>query len=416
MKQVGIPHHSWYEDEPLTLTFPDEWKVHRCRMEAEDGKAMTADEIKAAIHSPLGQKPLGRLAENAEEVVIIFDDMTRPTKTRQYTPYILDTLHRAGVPKENVRFIIAPGTHGIYGRRDFVKKLGDGVVSEYQVYNHNPYEMLDYLGETSHGCPVYVNSEVMACDLKIGVGTVLFHRLMGLSGGGKLISPGVAGIETIRYNHGNIGGFGPGLTPHETTGYLCNDDNVMRLDAEETARMAGLDYKIDTVLNLRRDPLEIYAGDFVETQRKAAAGTMRWHATESPEADIVVVGSYMRENEPYLGFWPAYNSVKPDGTIVLVNDDPDGDINHWLFNRHGKNIGASLWNPRSRGLAKGKRLIIYGEHPLKSFEMRYEQEIFQWIRSWPEVVEELKKHHEKGSKVAVIPDGTSCIPRKALEG
>jgi len=331
LKQVGIPHHSWYEDEPLTLTFPDEWKVHRCKMEAEDGKAMTADEIKA-------------------------------------------------------------GTHGIYGRRDFVKKLGDDVVSEYQVYNHNPYEMLDYLGETSRGCPVYVNSEVMACDLKIGVGTVLFHRLMGLSGGGKLISPGVAGIETIRYNHGNIGGFGPGLTPHETTGYLCNDDNVMRLDAEE------------------------YAGDFVETQRKAAAGTMRWHATESPEADIVVVGSYMRENEPYLGFWPAYNSVKPDGTIVLVNDDPDGDINHWLFNRHGKNIGASLWSPRSRGLAKGKRLIIYGEHPLKSFEMRYEQEIFQWIRSWPEVVEELKKHHGKGSKVAVIPDGTSCIPRKALEG
>ena len=415
MKQVEIPHHSWYEDEPLTLTFPDEWKVHRCRMEAEDGKAMTPDEIKAAIHSPLGQKPLGRLAEKAEEVVIIFDDMTRPTKTHQYTPYILDTLHRAGVPKDNVRFIIAPGTHGTYGRRDFVKKLGDDVVSEYPVYNHNPYEMLDYLGETSRGCPVHVNSEVMACDLKIGVGTVLFHRLTGLSGGGKLISPGVAGVETIRFNHGNLGGFGPGLTPHETTGYLCNDDNVMRLDAEEAARMAGLDYKIDTVLNLRRDPLELYAGDFVETQRKAAAGAMRWHATESPEADVVVVGSYMRENEPYLGFWPAYNSVKQDGTIVLVNDDPDGDINHWLFNRHGKNIGASLWSPGRRGLVKGKRLIIYGEHPLKSFEMRYGPEIVQWIRSWPEVIEELKKHHGKGSKVAVIPDGTSCIPRKALE-
>ena len=48
--------------------------------------------------------------------------------------------------------------------------------------------------------------------------------------------------------------------------------------------------------------------------------------------------------------------------------------------------------------------------------MRYEEEVFQWIRSWPEVVEELKKHHGEGSKVAVIPDGTSCIPRKALEG
>jgi len=416
LNKVDIPHHSWYGDEPLTLTFPDEWRVHRCRVEAEKGTAMTPDEIKAAIHSPLGQRPLGRLAEDAEEAVIIFDDMTRPTKTHQYASYILEALHEAGVPRDNVRFIIAPGTHGTYGRMDFVKKLGDDLVSEYQVYNHNPYEMLDYLGETGYGCPVWVNSEVMACDLKIGVGTVLFHRLTGLSGGGKIISPGVAGVETIRYNHGNVGGFGPGLTPHETTGYLRNDDNVMRLDAEEAARMAGLDYKIDTVLNLRRDPLELYAGDFVETQRRAAAGAMRWHATESPEADIVVVGSYMRENEPYLGFWPAYNSVKPGGTIVLVNDCPDGDINHWLFNRHGKNVGASLWNPKRGGLAKGGRLIVYGEHPLKSFEMRYEEEIFQWIRSWPEVVEELMKHHGDGSKVAVIPDGTSCIPRKALEG
>ena len=73
---------------------------------------------------------------------------------------------------------------------------------------------------------------------------------------------------------------------------MAVDDIVRRIkaDAEEAARMAGLDYKIDTVLNLRRDPLEFYAGDFVETQRKAAAGAMRWHATESPEADVVVVG------------------------------------------------------------------------------------------------------------------------------
>jgi len=416
MKKVSIPHHCWYEDKPLPLTFPDEWRVHLCKVASEGGKPMTPERIKAAIDAPLGQRPLAELAEKAEEVAIIFDDMTRPTKTHQYAPQILETLHRAGVPSDNVRFIIAPGTHGTVGRRDFVKKLGDDIVSEYQVYNHNPYEMLDYLGETCYGCPVWVNSEVMACDLKIGVGTVLFHRLTGLSGGGKIISPGVAGIETIRYNHGEVGSFGPGRTPHETTGYLCNDDNVMRLDVEETARMAGLDYKIDTVLNLSRDPLELYAGDFVETQRKAAAGVKRWHATESPEADIVVVGSYMRENEPYLGMWPAANSVKKGGTIVLVNDCPDGDINHWLFNRHGKNVGASLWNPKPRGVPNDASLIIYGDYPLKSFLMRYEPDKVQWIRRWDEVVEELMNHHGPGSRVVVIPDGTSCIPASQVKG
>jgi nickel-dependent lactate racemase len=295
-----------------------------------------------------------------------------------------------------------------------VKKLGEEIVDEYQVYNHNPYEMLDYLGETSYGTPVFINSEVMRCDLKIAIGTVLFHRLTGFSGGGKVISPGVAGIKTIRHNHGTLGGFGPNLTPHETTGYLRNDENVIRLDAEETARMAGLDFKVDTVLNLRRDPLEIYAGDFVMTQRLASKGTLRWHKCESPEADIVVVNSYMRENEPYLGFWPAYNSVTEDGTIVLISSDPDGDINHWLFNHHGKFTGASLWSGKPRELERGARLIVFGPK-LRSLEMRLgPPETTTWINEWDEVIEELRNYHGPGSRVAVIPDGTSAIPERAI--
>lgn len=414
LTKVNIPHHCWYDDKPLELSFPDEWKVHLCKVASEDATPLTPEQIKATINNPIGQKPLAKLAESAEEVVIIFDDMTRPTKTFQYTPFILETLHKAGIPEDNIRFIIAPGTHGTYGRRDFVKKLGDEIVSNYAVYNHNPYDIIDYLGKTEMGTPVWVNSEVMSCDLKIGVGTVMFHRLTGLSGGGKIISPGVAGMETIKYNHGDIGGFGPGLTPCKTTGYLDNENNRMRMDMEEAARMAGLDYKIDTVLNMQRNPIELYAGDFVKTQRKAGAGVLKWHRTENPESDIVVAGAYMRENEPYLSLWPMYNSVTEDGTIVMVNDDPDGDINHWLFNRHGKEVGACLWNPAKRRVLKGKRMIIFGDYPLKSFLWRHDLEEVVWIRKWDEVIEELKNHHGPGSKVAVIPDGTSCIPENPV--
>lgn len=414
LTKVNIPHHCWYDDKPLELSFPEEWNVHLCKVASEDATPLTPEQIKATINNPIGQKPLAKLAESAEEVVIIFDDMTRPTKTFQYTPFILETLHKAGIPEDNIRFIIAPGTHGTYGRRDFVKKLGDEIVSNYAVYNHNPYDIIDYLGKTEMGTPVWVNSEVMSCDLKIGVGTVMFHRLTGLSGGGKIISPGVAGMETIKYNHGDIGGFGPGLTPCKTTGYLDNENNRMRMDMEEAARMAGLDYKIDTVLNMQRNPIELYAGDFVKTQRKAGAGVLKWHRTENPGSDIVVAGAYMRENEPYLSLWPMYNSVTEDGTIVMVNDDPDGDINHWLFNRHGKEVGACLWNPAKRRVLKGKRMIIFGDYPLKSFLWRHDLEEVVWIRKWDEVIEELKNHHGPGSKVAVIPDGTSCIPENPV--
>ena len=123
----------------------------------------------------------------------------------------------------------------------------------------------------------------------------------------------------------------------------------------------------------------------------------------------------MRENEPYLGLWPAYNSVKDNGTIVMVNSDPDGDINHWLFNRHGKTKGASLWDPVPKRLLKGKRLVIFSKYKLKSFELRYDAQQVTWIKKWDDIIEELGNYHGKGSKVAIIPDGTSCIPRKALE-
>jgi nickel-dependent lactate racemase len=415
LKEVIIPYHAWYEDEGHTITFPEEWDILYCNMMCEETSGLPSEAIEASIKNPIGQRPLDVLAAGAEEVAIIFDDMTRPTKTYQYAPLILEILEGAGVPRDNIRFIIGAGSHGTYGRRDFVKKLGEETVDNYQVYNHNPYEMLDYLGETSFGCPIYVNGEVMSCDLKIGIGTVLFHRLTGFSGGGKIISPGVAGIETIRYNHGELGGFGPDLTPHPSSGYLKNEGNVLRLDAEEAAGMAGLDFKVDTVLNLRRDPLEVFAGDYVETQRRAAEGAKRWHRTECKEADIVVVGSYMRENEPYLGFFGAYQMVKSEGSIVLFYSDPDGDINHWIFGRHGKKTGASLWSSKPSSLRKGARLIIYSPFKLKSFELRFQPEETTWCKTWEEVLEELGNVHGEGSRVAVIPDGTSCIPEGVLE-
>ncbi len=414
--EVTVPNRQWHGDEPLTLTFPDVWEVKRCRMACEGQPGLSEADIRAALENPLGTPPLSELAEKADEVVIIFDDMSRPTRTSQYARPMLETLRGAGIPRDNIRFIIAPGTHGTFGRLDFVKKLGEEIVDEYQVYTHNPYEMLDYLGETSYGTPVYVNSEVMKCDLKIGIGSVLFHGFTGFSGGGKIIGPGVAGIETIRHNHGDLGGFGLDYTPHPSTGFLKCDENVMRLDAEETARMAGLDFKVDAVLNLERNPVEVYAGDFVMTHRAAAEGAKRWHRCESPEADIVVANGYLRENEPYACFWPAYNSVKEDGSIVIIANDPDGDINHWLMGAHGKTTGGSLWSEGPMPLHRGARLIIHSPYKLRSLEMFMgPPETTTWIKEWGDVVEELRKHHGPGSKVAVLPDASAGIPDKALE-
>jgi hypothetical protein len=57
--------------------------------------------------------------------------------------------------------------------------------------------------------------------------------MSGLSGGDKIICPGVAGIETIRQNHGPVGGFGPDLKPNASIGYLLNEGNMRARQGKE---------------------------------------------------------------------------------------------------------------------------------------------------------------------------------------
>jgi len=69
---------------------------------------------------------------------------------------------------------------------------------------------------------------------------------------------------------------------------------------------------------------------------------LKWHRAESPkEMDIVVANSYMRQNEADLGLWSA-RMCEERWSIVLMADDPDGDINHWIFHAHGSTLGESM--------------------------------------------------------------------------
>lgn len=407
MKSVFVPSIELAGDKPRELVFPDNWDVTWCGSEAETKPVLANEEIRKVLENPIGSHPLSKVVEGRSEVVIVIDDSTRGTKTYRLLPHVLSTLEKSGVSDENVRFVMASGAHGPHGRVDFARKLGDDVLERFAVYNHNPYDNLTHLGTTGRGTPVDINAEVMGCDLKIGIGSVVWHTMFGFTGGAKMILPGVSGIETIQHNHGNVGGFGPGFTPHPTCGYLKNEGNIMRLDAEETARIAGLDFKIDAVNNLERDPVALYAGDFVAEQRLAAKTAFELHGVQPPTGmDIVVVNAYGRGNESSLAMRAAYPSVKDNGAIVLIPNAPDGDINHWIFGRHGKWLGSRLSRPGARRpLTKGRRLIIFSPHKDQGLRIGLREQTI-WVKTWQDVVEELSNDYRDSAKVCVYPDAT----------
>ena len=259
MTSVVVPNLLWYGNRPRELFFPEQWDVEVLEPPGFEKAAIDEKEISRAFNEPIGCKPLADLAGGVKEVVIGFDDITRPTPVRTVLPFVLSELALAGIRTDSIRFIPALGMHGAMTNIEFGKKLGDDVVRNYPVYNHNPYENCDYLGDSKSGIPVYVNREFMSCELKIGIGCITPHVHAGFGGGGKLVLPGLAGHQTIKFFHGDLMQRDVG-----STGLGRFEGNVMVDAIQEAVRMSGLDIKIDALINARGEITDLFVGDPVE--------------------------------------------------------------------------------------------------------------------------------------------------------
>jgi nickel-dependent lactate racemase len=175
MSLVRLPQLAWYGTKELELTLPDSWQVEVYNMAGFDRPAMKPDEIKDAIANLIGSPPIRELARGKNEVVIIFDDMTRVTRVAELVPLVLEELAEAGIPDKRIQFICATGAHMALDRLSFIKKLGEATLARFPVYNHNPFDNCTYVGTTSYGTDVYLNAEVMKCDFKIGIGSIVPH-------------------------------------------------------------------------------------------------------------------------------------------------------------------------------------------------------------------------------------------------
>lgn len=399
---VRLPQMPWYGDTQLEIDFPNSWDVTVCHMHGENASPLSEDGIRKAFANPIGTRTIKELAKGKKEVVILFDDLTRPTPTAVMIPYVLEELAAAGIPDDNIRFIAAIGAHGSMSGIDFRKKLGDEVMGRFLVYNHNPYENCTPLGMSSRGIPISINSEVMCCDLKIGLGSIVPHPLSGYGGGSKIISPGVASMETIDCNHTRLM-----LSP--TTGIGKHEGNILKQDMDEAARMAGLDVKVDAILNLKREVTALFVGDPIEEHAEGVKLASEHYATDMvTDCDIVVANCYSKANEMSLA--PAVASPllsQNGGDMVIIVVTPEGQINHYWGRSFGKRFGGRGWVPKTGLPRNTKRLTIMAPYSDKvggDWVAPYSS--INWAKTWAEVIEELKNRYGDKAKVAVIPDAT----------
>ena len=208
----------------------------------------------------------------------------------------------------------------------------------------------------------------MHCDLKIGIGCIVPHWTWGFGGGGKLMMPGVAHIDTIEANHQGVARSGPSsggqrrLAP--SVGWGKYDNNVMRFDIEEAVRLARFDFIVNAIVNLRRETTDLFVGDPIAAHVAGVETAEQVYSTPPVgDMDIVVANTFCKANEAGIAVRLGIQALKPSGgDLVLIANAPDGQVTHYLRRGFGKTIGGRMWSPSRNLPPKVNRFFILSEY------------------------------------------------------
>jgi nickel-dependent lactate racemase len=403
---IDLPQLAWHGVKKLNVDFPVGWRVDICNFAGYDRPKLKPAEIEHVIDGPVGMAPLREYARGKKEVVIIFDDLSRVTRVAEIVPHVLAELAAAGINDKQIRFIAASGCHGAMNRYDFVKKLGEEVLKRFPVYNHSPFDNCVYIGTTGRGIKLYLNAEFMKCDLKIGIGSVVPHIMAGFGGGGKIVLPGVAAYETILALHVSRTATGELEYKDAITGMGAIKDNPRRRDINEAAIMAGLDMKIDALVNGWGETVELFAGAPGPEYAAALEAAQKHYLTPSmKDGDVVIANTFAKANEAVSGLLVAFPSVRQEGgDVVLIANAPEGQMTHYLMGPFGNEIGGKL-QLRMKIPGNVNRLIIYSEYPeLASRNYLEDDGKVVMMHDWTDVKKLLEESHGPGTKAVVYPN------------
>ncbi|HET6549842.1 MAG TPA: nickel-dependent lactate racemase, partial [Solirubrobacter sp.] len=295
-----------------------------------EGAPDEAAVLREALRHPVAGPPLSELARPGQTVAISICDGTRAQPRDTMVPAVLEEL---GARDEDVVILVATGTHRGNTDEELRAMLGDELVSRIRVVNHDARDRdsLVYLGEHGRGVPVWVNRLWVEADVRITTGFVEPHFFAGFSGGPKLVTPGLAGLDTVLVLHDatRIG------DPHATWGVI--EGNPVHDDIRAAAAAAPPHFAFDVILNREQRVIEAFAGELGPMHRAACEAARRFAMRPVPEPFDVVVTSnsgYPLDQNLYQavkGMSAAAKIVRPGGLIVCAAECRDGFPGHGSY-------------------------------------------------------------------------------------
>ncbi len=282
-----------YDGERKTFSIPEGWNV----ISSEDkppipGVKDPVQEIRQALDHPIGSSGIEDLARPGMEVVLLFDDLQRPTPAHLALPEMMNRLNRAGIPDGRITGICALGTHPIPSLEHLEIKVGKEVFSRLsgRLFPHNPHASDNVIiGKTHRGTLVEVNRHVALADLIIGVGECMPHPIAGYGGGYKIIMPGVCSYRSVADHHFH-------WMRHRNSRVNLLDGNHFLEDILDAGRLSRMAFKLDLIINEKKEVIRAFAGDPIAEHREASnCAASLYTIPLSKLADVTIVSAYPLE-------------------------------------------------------------------------------------------------------------------------
>lgn len=415
-----------YGRERIEFGIPDEKLNGVLSSHAEEYKAEGSEEdiVKRSLQNPIASVKLGELAKDAERVLYITSDHTRPVPSKIIMPIMLEEIRNLN-PSIEVKILVATGCHRPTKKDELVQKFGQDIVDNEEIIVHDSKDMANmvFKGMLPSGGELWLNSLVDWADLVVAEGFIEPHFFAGFSGGRKSILPGIASERTVLANHCSkfIS------SPEARTGNL--KDNPIHEDMIFAVKAAKLKFILNVVLNGDKKIINSFAGHSEKAHLEGCAFMSQLSRVSKIPSDIAITsnGGYPLDQNIYQavkGMTAAEASLKEGGVIIIASACEDGHggeaFYRWFKDASGPEEVAKRIEtiPQSETISDQWQAQIFARVLLKhKVIMVADRSVAQLVKDLymanaATMEEALNMAYSiKGpeAKIVVIPDGVSVI-------
>ncbi|WP_026478504.1 NPN-dependent 2-hydroxyacid racemase, LarAH10 family [Alkaliphilus transvaalensis] len=380
------------------------------------------------LENPTGTKPLKEVINSGEKIAIVVSDITRLwIKTNYFLIHIVNYLNEIGINDHHIEVIIALGTHRASTEEEKEKIVGKEVYDRVMVYDHDCFnnDELVYLGASKLKTPIYINKRVMEADRIIITGGILFHLFAGFGGGAKSIVPGVAGLETIQYNHRLTFNEGEGTGLNTKAAANKIQENPMREDITDICRQIKPDFLFNVVLDTEGNFIRFVGGDFELAWLEGCDTIRNMYGIEIQEkADIIIAsaGGYPKDINLYQTVKTMDNCLyggKEGSVIILASECSEGlgaeEFLEWFQYKTLEEMEGALKQNftvpgyaayKTAYTAKYRKLILISALP----KVVVEELGFIPAKSVEEALNLAYQISSKNPKITLMPYGGNTLP------